>query len=187
MLILYDFEKKIGIILFLLISFTITAGNINDMFTQRTAAGESVFFIRPQKLPTVKGEKCAGGKIEYDYTYVQRTDSVALIMSAKLDEVATDIVCDLRANGSDVRQKAEVIYVKPKGKLLEYRLRVYLSFEEFEKIYLSKEPFVLCLELESRGEQKNYYWGLKQSDWKKNRENMLGIIDLIKLNTGKRV
>lgn len=178
-------RKILGAILLLLISLPISAGNINKMFTQRTAAGESVFFIRPQKLPPVKGEKYAGWKIDYDFTYAQRTDSVAMIMSVKLEEAASDIICTLNAIGSDLRQKAEVIYVKPKGKLLEYRLRIYLSFDEFDRLYSSIEPFVLGVEFESRGISKHYYYGLKQSDWIKNRKDMLGIIDLIKLNTGK--
>ncbi|MDE6714891.1 MAG: hypothetical protein K2J74_00220 [Muribaculaceae bacterium] len=169
-------------ILFLFVAtlFAVNAyAGVNKKYIQRTAAGESVFFIDVQKMPGINGTK---GNLKYDYTYAQPTDSVALLMSVVLDKAAHQLFCTATFDGGEYRQKCEIIYVKPKGDKFEYRLRIYMPFNVFAEMYASLNPLVISID-DTKGTTLSF--GYKPNKWQTNSRDINTIIEIIKINTGK--
>lgn len=171
---------RILISIFAIFTVSIVHAGINKKYTQRTAGGESVFFIDVQKMPGINGTK---GVMKYDYTYVQPTDSVALLMSVVLDKAAHQLLCSAKYDGGEYSEKCEIIYVKPKGDKFEYRLRIYMPFNVFVDMYSSANPLVISISDNKGGYVSSFAY--KRAKWKKNSRDINTIIEIIKLNTGK--
>ena len=124
-------------------TFQTQAKGIQNMYVQRSAGGESVFFIFSQKLPACKDSKQEAKKVDYDYTYVQRTDSVSLLMTLELKEVVRNLNVTITNPDICIKSVPELIFAKAKGKGMQYRLRMMMTFAEFEKLYYSTSPFTM--------------------------------------------
>ncbi len=178
-------------VLLFLVSILITTGisiqskSFDKMYAQRSAGDESIFFIYPQTLTALADSKSISKSLDYDYTYVQKTDSVAMLISLTLKEPVNKIDTEISCSNSTFKIEPELIFAKPKGNKITYRLRVTMPFKDFEEIYASKTPFILSFLYVIDGEREQLNFGYNQKNWDENRKNINRIINLIKINTRK--
>ncbi len=163
----------------------IQSKGIDKMYVQRSAGDESIFFIFPQTLTAHNDSKSISQSLDYDYTYVQKTDSVALLVSLTLKEPINNIDTEISYANSTFEFKPELIFAKPKGNKTIYRMRISMPFNDFEKIYNSETPFTISFLYTLNGERKQVNFGYDQKRWDENRLLIKRIINLIKINTGK--
>ncbi|MDE5843289.1 MAG: hypothetical protein K2H35_06100 [Muribaculaceae bacterium] len=156
------------------------------MFIQKSAGNETLFFIFSQKLPVCKCTEIKSKPISYDYTYVSSTDSISMLITLPLKSASRDISISISTDDTTHIYNPELIYVHSKGKFLEYRLRVNMSFEQFNTMYSSSVPFTVDVSTNSPTSESNLkYCFSDRKKWENNKSRMMQIIDLIKLNTGK--
>ena len=155
------------------------------MYKQRSVGNESLFYIYEQKLPSIDINGLKTNAVKYNYTYLQKTDSVTMILSVKLPEISKKIEVDLKGNNIDTIFSPEIIYVQPTGKKYEYRLKISFPFETFEKIYAQDTPFRLIVNINDNVGSLSYIFGYSQKQWIKNREKMYSIINIINVNVGR--
>lgn len=167
------------------LNLNIEAKGIEKMYVQRTAADENLFYIFSQDLPALPSTKSLSKKIQYDFTYTQRTDSVAMIMSVKIKNAVKFENIKITADDFSEDYIPEIIYVKPSGSSMNFRIRIMLSFSDFEKIYNSPRPFILALFPNNSQHFGKLEFGYDSKNWGKHRADMLSIINIIKLNTSK--
>ncbi|MDE6717519.1 MAG: hypothetical protein K2J70_04920 [Muribaculaceae bacterium] len=166
--------------------FSVNAKNINKMYVSRTVGKESVYHLFQQSMPPCKGTKEKLKPLQYDYTYVRKTDSISMLMSVVLTVPGRDIEVTIEAKDSFEVYPAEVIYVKPKGKNYEYRLRVMMPFEEFEAMYKdANSPFSIIVRYTFNGVGRSLCFGYDAGKWQSKYDPMRKIIEIIKLNSQK--
>lgn len=168
----------------------LSASNVSKMYVQRTSGDLSLFFIYSQKMPLTKDSKDKTKALEYDYTYAQVLDSVAMLYTVVLPNPVNDLHASFEYFSSEGSKEVasynpETIYVKPKGDKFTYRMRIMMSFEDFEALYASELPFNFSLAYSYQGSDHSFSFAYPEKKWIKNRENMAAIIQLIRLNTKK--
>ncbi|MDE6368117.1 MAG: hypothetical protein K2K94_02645 [Muribaculaceae bacterium] len=178
-------SKIFCFLLLLFITLPIYGKDIKDMYVQRTGAEGSLFFIFKQDLPALKNTEKIAKKISYDYTYLEQTDSVAMLMTLHLPVVIKNIEMTVAYNNSHYSDAAELIYVAAKGNKFEYRLRFMMPFHVFEKMYATDTPFVIKIQGNSDGKESAYEFGYNSKKWINARKNLSTIINIIRLNTHK--
>lgn len=156
------------------------------MFVQRNSGDECVFFIFSQKLPACQNSKGIAGHVKYDYTYAQKTDSVSMLLTINLSKPFKIGVVDISNKAVSISSVPEIVYIKPSGSKMQYRLRIMMSFDEFCNIYDSTTPFIFNLKLTDIDGAAGASFGYNDKSWVENRKKMLSIIELIKLNIGKQ-
>lgn len=164
---------------------SINAKGIDKMFVQRNAGNECVFFIFSQKLPACANTQKQVKRIDYDYTYAQRTDSVAMLMTIEADRPLRNAIGTISTEKSAYSVPLELIFVKAKGNKMQYRMRLMMPFNEFEQMYASLSPFILTIDFDNTDRQENFCFTYDLKKWNSNRAKMNEIIELIRLNTGK--
>ena len=163
---------------------SVNAKSINEMYVSRTVGKESVYHIFQQSMPPCKGTKEKLKPIQYDYTYVGKTDSITMLMSVLLTVPGREIKVTIGANDSLNVYPAEVIYVKPKGRNYEYRLRIMMPFEEFVAMYKDENsPFSIMVGYIFNGVGRNLCFGYDVRKWRSKYDPMRKIIEIIKLNS----
>ena len=176
----------------LMIFFVVSLGNvlyaagIEKMFVHRKAGDESLFFIFSQKMPACKETKSIAKSIDYDYTYFQKTDSVAMLLTLPLNRTAHHIIADISTDKDTYSIVPELIYADPKNGKIIYRLRLNMSFETFVDMYSSSDPFTISFHYDYSGGDENICFRYDEKKWLSNQKNMVSIIELIKINTGKK-
>ncbi|MDE5838631.1 MAG: hypothetical protein K2H39_06225 [Paramuribaculum sp.] len=162
------------------------ASGISKWYVQRNAGNECVFFIFSKKIPALENTKAIIKNLEYDFTYAQKNDSVAMLLTLKIKQPVKVQKISIMDGTVAISSVPEIIYVNSVGSKMKYRLRLMMSFEEFCKIFDSTNPYTLILNLE---DQKRYYdvmFGYNSKEWADYSKKMRDIIELIKLNTGKK-
>ncbi|MDE7382034.1 MAG: hypothetical protein K2N03_07920 [Muribaculaceae bacterium] len=179
--------KKIVVIFSVIVMgiVNLSATNVKDMFVQRSTGDESLFFIFSQSLPGQRENRESPKKLDYDFTYVQKTDSVTMLMTVNLPKSPKKLLISVETGNNTFEKEAEIIFVKPAKSSYSYRLRIMLSFKEFEEMYESSSPFTISLHYDYINKLYDYKFRLSQNKWLDNRKKMMDIIELIKLNTGK--
>ena len=179
------FLQKIALLGLLII--VLCGFGLNKMYVQ--AYGESgwIFHIYSQKLPSVTPEQHPKF-INYDYTYVEANDSVAILCTIRLSEIET--IKGFEINNRDTLSlnniSPEIVYVQPWKKGIEYRLRLYVPFMVWEQMYYSSTPFTLSFQVSRLNDKDlSYKYSYSDKKWKKHRDNITAIIKIIKLNAKK--
>ncbi|MCM1070135.1 MAG: hypothetical protein NC210_03420 [[Clostridium] fimetarium] len=165
------------------IAMTLCGAGIGNMYVQKKGDSGWMFHIFSQKMPLLYGD--AGKHMEYDYTFVEKTDSVSLLATVVCAGAPKPV--DMAVSYGDARynRQPDLIYAKPKGEKTEYRLRLMLPFETWDAMYGSVEPFVVSFGFSSGRDTMVASYGLTGNKWRKNKEKIAVIIGQIKLNTGK--
>lgn len=161
---------------------------VNKMYVQ--AYGESgwIFHIFSQKLPSAtSGQRPKS--LTYDYTYVEKNDSVAILCTIRLS--GTETINDFEINYCDSlsinNTLPELVYAQPWKKGIEYRLRLYVPFMIWEQIYSCPTPFIMSFRVSRPDDEDlSYHFSYSDEKWKKHREDIIAIMNIIKLNTKKK-
>lgn len=170
--------KKFKIFLFIFLSISIftTAENINKRYKMSQSESGTLFFILPQKIPSVASElKC----INIDITYLTNRDSVTI--NATLitkQKISLDSIGFYSLNLNAIN-KPQLIYVQKKSNNWVYRFGVKLPYSLLRQAYKEKTTFRLVLySLNSQ-----FCFQYPESKWEKNKKWMNEILSLIDLNS----
>lgn len=162
------------------------AAGVGNMFVQRHGSDGWLFFVFSQKLPALKGNDLSK-QIDYDYTFLESTDSVTLLATLRTD-ISRRPTCS-QVNFCDTTYTApvELIYATPKGKGFVYRIKTVMPFRIWESMYACSEPFVITYEFSGvNASPVKCSFGYSIGKWKDNRAKMTSIIETVKFNTGKK-
>ena len=168
-------------ILAAVILFTITSG-IGGMYVQQHGEYGWLFHVFSQKMPSCDKKS---KPIAYDYTYVQKTDSVTMLSTFISSVAMKPLSVTISSESCSFEKPLELVYLKPKGKNFEYRLRCTMSFEQWDELYNCAKPFVVTYNFSKSGQTDSFSFSYSQRKWHSNREKLLQIINTIKLNTEK--
>lgn len=159
---------------------------VGNMYVQRHGSEGWLFFVFSQKLPAVKGNVLAKN-IEYDYTYLESTDSVTLLATLRTNLAQKPVYSVIDFCDTSYKAPAELIYASPKGKGFVYRIKTVMPFGIWERMYACSEPFVVSYEFSSDSvSMVKCSFGYSLGKWKDNRVKMASIIETVKFNTGKK-
>lgn len=181
--------RHITIILLALLTVSIAmpsnAESIEKMYTHRSSSEGSVYFFFPQSMPSDKATKSSAKKINYDFTYVEWTDTVRMLFTVKLKEIVNDYNCQISTCDTSYNFSPALIFADIKGKEIEYRLSVAMPWDVFEEIFSSPMPFILTIETGSDKGKMDLTFRYSESKWKDYQQNMSAIIRIIRLNKKK--
>lgn len=178
--------KYLGYCIVAVMLVAICTSGIDKMYVQRLDKSGWVFHVLSQKMNSSSKQKYAPKTINYDYTYVEKLDYVDMLSTLVLPNAATPQSISIVTCNTDTCFNPEFIYVKPKGKgLLEYRLKLSMSFDLWSEMYECEKPFSICYSVKLNGDNTDIKFSYSNSKWKTNRDKMNTIIRVIKFNTGK--
>lgn len=161
---------------------TMSSSKIEKMYVQRQSDHGWVFYIFEQKMNSID-KQSPSKSIVYDYTYVEDTDSVSMLSTIVLRDVAKPMKVVIATEGGLYDFEPEQIYVNTKGDKMVYRLKIGIPFKVWEKIYYSSSPFKLTYEFEGEKDGLPLTFNFSnKKEWGSLSENMQKIIGLIKLN-----
>lgn len=167
------------------IIFLCSAG-VGSMYVQRRGADGWLFFVFSQRLPALKGNNLAKS-IEYDYTYLESTDSVTILATLKTGFSSKPVSTRINYCGSSYEAPSELIYATPKGKGFVYRIKTTIPFDVWDQMYSCPVPFIISFGFSGAGERlMQCSFGYSAGKWKSNRDKMETIIESVKFNTGKK-
>lgn len=179
--------KKTGFLIAVCIAFVwLCCAGVGNMYVQRHGRDGWLFFVFSQKMPAVKGNSSAKN-LEYDYTYLESSDSVTLLATMKTDLSQRPLSASIMTCDTVYNAPVEMIYATPKGKGFVYRIKTVMPFRIWEKMYDCRKPFVIkyCF---SDGDNGFFEcaFGYPEGKWKGNRKKMGMILETVKFNTGKK-
>lgn len=151
------------------------------MYVMRKSHEGNLVHIFEQKMPAVDSNSKVK-YIKYDYTYVEKPDSVSYLSTITLPQCETPISISFQNKELEYHQNSEKVFVEPKGNKFKYRLKIVLPFNIWEKLYESNNPFNIKYSFERQGEVVEYIFGYKGNNWEKNKNKILEIINIIRLN-----
>jgi len=175
--------KKIGAGIFMcIVLLMLCSAGINDMFVQKKGENGWLFHVFSQKMPS-RDEKVKS--LEYDYTYLEQTDSVTLLSTiisktAYTPETATFSYC-----GTVYSAKTNLVFLKPKGKNYEIRTSTVIPFNVWDSLYLCPNPFSLTYTMKYNNNYIDMTFGYSSGKWKSNSAKLRQIINSVKINTWK--
>lgn len=175
--------KQVTIISFLAVTFilALTSG-IGGMYVQQHGEYGWLFHVFSQKMPS-SDKKIKS--IAYDYTYVQNTDSVTMLSTFISSVAMKPLSATISSETCSFEEPVEMLYLKPKGKEFEYRLKFTMSFEQWDDLYNCEKPFVVTYNFSNSVQSESFSFSYSQGKWNSNRKKLLQIINTIKLNTEK--
>ncbi|MDE7438238.1 MAG: hypothetical protein K2M93_07100 [Muribaculaceae bacterium] len=170
----------------LTLTVVILVSGIGNMYVQRKGEHGWVFHIFTQKMSAKSNQHNVAGHVDFDYTFVEDTDSVSMLSTVKFPIGTKPVSIDIVSAGKSYNFSPEIIYVKPKGKMsLEYRFKISFPFSIWNEIYESPLPFSLQYNTILQETEHTASFGYDKSKWGANQKKMLAIIEIIKYNTNK--
>jgi hypothetical protein len=166
-------------ILFLLVLFASLlesfAGAVTKKYVTFLTENGMLYFVRPMHMPKCDGNETKYG-MTFDITYlvgdedsVSFTTTIVTAKPIKLDSV------NIRSEQLNVQEATDLIYCEPYKSCYVNRIRFYLKWEEWKKLYQERQPYMIDF-----GTQLRY--AFKSRQWKKKCEIMNGIIGTIEIN-----
>ena len=174
-------KPKIKSIPIYILLLALLCSGISSMYVMRNSHQGNLVHIFEQKMPKETSNNKVSD-IKYDYTYVEEPDSVTFLSYITLQQSETPISISFQNNELEYNQKAELIFVQPKGKKFQYRLKITIPFKIWKSFYDNVQPFQIKYNFESKGEMVDYIFGYKGKKWESNRQKILEIINIIELN-----
>lgn len=173
-------------ILFSAVMLSLTAivsnAGFNDSFVQRQTEDGWLFHIFSQKMPSLDKKS---KNMKYDFTYLEKTDSVTLLASIVTETSCTPDSLKITYCGSTYSAPAELVYLTPGKKKYDIRIKASIPYPVWNDIYSCLEPFVLSIYMHSENTSGTYTFGYDSKKWKSNREKNHMIINSIRVNTCK--
>lgn len=158
-----------------------TAG-INSMYVQKHGDNGWLFHIFSQKMPS-KDKKA--GNLEYDYTYLEQTDSVTLLSTIISKNAFRPVTATISYCDTQYSVKTDLVFLRPKGKKFEIRTGIVIPFDVWEAMYMCPQPFTLTYAMKYDDTPTYITFGYNTDKWRGNSRKIRQIISTIKVNTGK--
>ncbi len=158
-----------------------TAG-INSMYVQKHGDNGWLFHIFSQKMPS-KDKKAKN--LEYDYTYLEQTDSVTLLSTIISKNACRPVTATISYCDTQYSVKTDLVFLRPKGKNFEIRTGIVIPFDVWEAMYMCPQPFTLTYAMEYGNTPTDITFGYNTGKWRDNSRKIRQIISAVKINTGK--
>lgn len=137
-----------------------------------------MYFIKPRVMDVSEGSM-SEKKMKYDITCLAGHDSVFYTMSITSKESAlNDTAIITRSDGTRQSLKVEKLYIDPKGSGWVSRVRIYMTYEDYKRLYDAGTPFKISI----GSNQSMLAFGFPMHKWEKEKQLMKKIIDIIELN-----
>ena len=173
--------KRILFLSFLLCwCLSMTAQRNNKFYKQSVHAEGALYFVNPQTMPEIKGNKTYCSKpLSYDYTYLDSRDSVTLLMTIVSKNIYKPDY--LQVTGSIEKQyPLELIYCEMAKKGWKSRLKCQIPYDDWKKLYHAAVPFVL--EFHAVDGEVQPRFSDKPRSWKKLCDDFIRLQELIDVN-----
>lgn len=152
--------------IFTLLLMTMTAsvclagGDVSKKVKFMSGDNGTVYFVVPQKM--AKASDCKALKnLSYDVSYLNSEDSVSFLCTIVTRTFQKFTEATFSAKGlPEIRADVKVIYIEPKGKKYDNRLRLRISYEDFKKLYSHSAPYVVDF-------GSGFRFGFKEKAWSK--------------------
>ena len=164
-----------------LLFFALLCSGISNMYVMRNSHQGNLIYIFEQKMPRETSNQKVSD-IKYDYTYVENPDSVTFLSFITLPQSETPVSISFQNNDHEYNQEPELIFVQPKGKKFQYRLKISMPYNVWKSLYENSMPFIIKYTFNSKGKIEEYSFGYKGKKWASNRQKILEIINIIELN-----
>ena len=124
-------------------SVCLAGGDITKKILFMMGEDGTVYYVKPLKMPKTKDCKALKNLV-YDVTCLNSEDSVSFTATVITPSVQKFIEATVTTAGlAPVKAAIEVLYIDPKGKKYENRLRLRISRADFKAIYHSPAPYVV--------------------------------------------
>lgn len=174
--------KRLAGILACLFSVLWCSAGINSMYVQKNGDNGWLFHIFSQKMPSTDKK---AKTLEYDYTYLEQTDSVTLLSTVITRTAGKPLTTTIAYCGEEYKAATGLIYLRSKGKNFEIRTSTVIPFAVWEAMYSSPQPFTLTYTMEQGGTTVDMTFGYSSGKWSGNSGKLRQIISTIRINTGK--
>lgn len=156
-------------------SVCLAGGDITKKILYILGDDGTLYFVLPKKMPKQKESK-ALKYLLYDVTCLNAEDSVSFTSTHLSSSVYQYKEATIKTSGMEpLKAPIEVIFIDPKGKKYENRLRIRLSREDFKKLYKSPTPYVIDY-------GNGMTFGLKAKDWAKESHFMNEVFIMIDMS-----
>ena len=154
------------------------AKSYNKSFIMNLHAEGKLYFVHEMKMSVAAGEDA--GLLKYDYTHIDSRNVVAFLMTCATIKPSTiESMAIVLPSGEKHSFPVEQIYNTKGRKMWNNRIRCYIDRAIWFDMYSHEQPFQVELTLK---DGTTLQFCDKPRDWKKNREKMIFIQELIKLN-----
>ena len=148
-------NSKIQSIPLYLLLLALLCSGISSMYVMRNSHEGNLVYIFEQKMPKQLSD-CKISDIKYDYTYVENQDSVSFLSYITLPQSETPHSITFQNNEIEYKQDVELIFVQPKGKNFQYRLKIVLPFKIWKSLYENPVPFKVKYSFDRNGQAVDY-------------------------------
>lgn len=157
-------------------SVCLAGGDISKKILFMMGEDGTVYYVKPLKMPKLSDSKALKNLV-YDVTCLNSEDSVSFTATVITENVHKFTEATITTSGmAPVKAAIEVIYIDPKGKKYENRLRLRISRADFKAIYHSPAPYVVDYGFGLR-------FGLKEKTWPKDSHFMNEVFILVDSTT----
>lgn len=172
--------RKICLFTIILIFSTliISAGPGSD-YVHRLGSEGWVYYVFSSKMPATNDTKNPKN-IEYDYTYVQKPDSVFLLCTIQTNGYQRPNMTNILCCDTIYNIKPELIYANPYKDGFKCRLKISFQYETWERMYHCDKPFILRFIFGNSENQLKYDFGFSKKKWEKERKKILAVQEAIK-------
>lgn len=167
--------------LFLLLVLT---SGIDKMYVHRKGENFSIFHIFSQEMPANKSNPNKE-KLKYDFTYNDSIGIVTLAANVIVSNPSSTTGCLIETKDSTYNFPTEQLYVKAKKKKFNYRLKTDIPFDLWCKMYEENKSYMISFLFQNAMHSDTLSFSYPEKTWRNNREKILQIIQLIKLNDKK--
>lgn len=155
----------------------VQAQRLSDFYVSHQQDSFSLYFVNPSVMHDTTGKLKS---LSCDFTYADKRDSVSMLMSVYSEEPLKALSVRMSSvEGSTDDLPIEFLFRKPEGKMWHNRMRVWLSYTDWKKLYTAQQPYTLFIHI--REEQKLSF-AMKSQKWKKVSKLYTTLFSIIELN-----
>lgn len=112
----------------------------------------------------------------FDITYLSGNEDSVSFTATVVTPYPTKLdSANIRSEQIDLKKATNLIYCEPYKNYYVNRIRFYIKWEEWRELYKPRQPYVLDFGTRLR-------YSFKPKQWKKKREIMNSIIEMIEIN-----
>lgn len=137
----------------------------------------TLYFVKPKYQYEMEGK---ARKLSYDFTYLDNADSVALLISVYSPQALEGKSLSIKQPGkADLSLNVEYIARTPQSQRWHNRMRVWLSYKEWEGLYSEREPYRIVV---AQPNGSNLSFATKAKQWETLCKQYQSLFTYIRLN-----
>lgn len=155
----------------------LSAQNLDKFVLMSKREHTTLYFVKPKYQYETEGKV---RKLSYDFTYLDNADSVALLISVYSPHALEDKCLSIRQQGKvDLSLNVEYIARTPQSKGWHNRMRVWLSYKEWEGLYSERDPYRIVV---AQPDGSSLSFATKAKQWEALCKQYQSLFTYIRLN-----